>query len=397
MNSETYLYEIRTDCPHEVNKSIETLNNFGFKDNELLATKEKKLLNQIMAYHSSFSYEMLRNALDIETCSILKDSDLQLEMKFSDVKLKRKSRGYTFKVDIKFHADEWKDYDLYLIPMKFLESKSKSKSEISPKIKEFKNGKVYFEYHGKIAIEELYQIRFQFYSSSYQKLITSLLLINEQHLQNYFLEFDVAPEKCPIIFKDHKKVEILEWFDKRVETNNEQMMAIKKIVNCTAYPFPFIIFGPPGTGKTSTLVECVAQILQHKPDSRILITAQSNSACDEIGARLLKAVDRKKIYRIYSISQLKNQESTEMRKELLKISNLRNNRDHAVTSGQIEYFNVVIATLMKSNLLTKFKKRYNYYDYIFVDECASATELECLVPIMGKFKRTSATVLSKLI
>lgn len=389
-DNNTYLDKNKkcADTPHKVNKSIENLNTFGFKDDGLLATEEKELLGQIMAYHnkrdSSFSYEMLRNALDIEICSTLKDCHLRLEMEFSYVELKRKSSGFAFKVDIKFHADEWKDYELYLIKMESLESESTSE-RTKGIIKDYKNGEVYFEVHKTaLCIKKLYHIRFQFFSSSYQVLINTLLLINTHHLQNYFLEFDVAPEKCPITFKDHKKVEILEWFDKRVESNNEQMMAIKNIVNCTAYPFPFIIFGPPGTGKTSTLVECVAQILQHKPDSRILITAQSNSACDEIGVRLIKAVDRKKIFRIYASSQLKNQESTEMRKELLKISNLRGNREHGVTCEQIKYFNVVIVTLMKSNLLTTFKNRYNYYDYIFVDECASATEIECLVPIMGK-------------
>lgn len=36
------------------------------------------------------------------------------------------------------------------------------------------------------------------------------------------------------------------WFNKQVETNNEQQTAIKNIINGTAYPFPYVVFGPPG-------------------------------------------------------------------------------------------------------------------------------------------------------
>lgn len=47
-----------------------------------------------------------------------------------------------------------------------------------------------------------------------------------------------------------------------------------------------IIHGPPGTGKTSTLVEYVLQHLQMYPNKRILITAPSNIAVDTIVERL---------------------------------------------------------------------------------------------------------------
>ncbi|KAG1748034.1 P-loop containing nucleoside triphosphate hydrolase protein, partial [Suillus occidentalis] len=49
---------------------------------------------------------------------------------------------------------------------------------------------------------------------------------------------------------------------------------------------PFAVFGPPGTGKTITIVEAMKQLLKHKPNSRILATAPSNSAADIIASRL---------------------------------------------------------------------------------------------------------------
>lgn len=38
----------------------------------------------------------------------------------------------------------------------------------------------------------------------------------------------------------------LEWFNKNIATNDEQQLAIRNIVNCTSYPLPYVVFGPPG-------------------------------------------------------------------------------------------------------------------------------------------------------
>lgn len=50
------------------------------------------------------------------------------------------------------------------------------------------------------------------------------------------------------------------WFNKSVGQNPEQKQAIINILNKTAYPAPYILLGPPGTGKTATLVELICQV-----------------------------------------------------------------------------------------------------------------------------------------
>lgn len=49
-----------------------------------------------------------------------------------------------------------------------------------------------------------------------------------------------------------------------------------------------ILFGPPGTGKTYTLIELTKRIVNANPQSKILLTAPSNQAADLLCYRLSK-------------------------------------------------------------------------------------------------------------
>ncbi|KAG6902934.1 hypothetical protein C0995_009326 [Termitomyces sp. Mi166 len=51
-------------------------------------------------------------------------------------------------------------------------------------------------------------------------------------------------------------------------------------------PVPYLISGPPGTGKTRTVVETVLQILRLQPEACILLCAPSNPATDTLVLRL---------------------------------------------------------------------------------------------------------------
>lgn len=45
-----------------------------------------------------------------------------------------------------------------------------------------------------------------------------------------------------------------------VQKNPEQCQAVQNIINGTSLPAPYLLFGPPGTGKTVTLVETMLQV-----------------------------------------------------------------------------------------------------------------------------------------
>lgn len=53
---------------------------------------------------------------------------------------------------------------------------------------------------------------------------------------------------------------ICRFYDAKLHSNKEQEQAVKNIVAGTSRPVPYLVFGPPGTGKTVTIVEAIKQV-----------------------------------------------------------------------------------------------------------------------------------------
>ncbi|CAM9888298.1 unnamed protein product [Bubo scandiacus] len=93
------------------------------------------------------------------------------------------------------------------------------------------------------------------------------------------------------------------WFDRKLQANEEQCRAVTHIVTGMSRPAPYLIFGPPGTGKTVTLVEAIKQVWTCFKDARILACAPSNSATDLLCQRLIKDIAPRYIYRLVANSR----------------------------------------------------------------------------------------------
>lgn len=123
------------------------------------------------------------------------------------------------------------------------------------------------------------------------------------------------------------------------------------------------------------------QILRLKPSSKIFLTAQSNSACNEIGERLLQFLDIRKVFRLFS-SRLRDSNQGALSSKLLPSSNLRNPKQSIFPSmEELKYFPVVISTISTSSQLDR-ARLHSYFDYIFIDECAATNEPEACIPIV---------------
>ncbi|XP_034939289.1 putative helicase mov-10-B.1 [Chelonus insularis] len=203
---------------------------------------------------------------------------------------------------------------------------------------------------------------------------------------NYALN-KVYQNRMVSMFFPQKNVDITEskdidinWINKNIETNPEQMQAVKNILKKTSHPAPYIVFGPPGTGKTSTLVETICQIMIRNPSNRILICTSSNSAADEIVERLINqfsSVDDT-IFRMYGASR----KSTEIKLQLKTVSNFADTTTISLAEEVFLTKKIVVTTLMTCTRLHAYKLRADHFSYLFIDEAGQASEIETLIPFV---------------
>ncbi|KAL9702497.1 hypothetical protein quinque_006015 [Culex quinquefasciatus] len=174
-----------------------------------------------------------------------------------------------------------------------------------------------------------------------------------------------------------------EWFRPSIASNPEQAQAIRNILNQTSFPVPYVLFGPPGTGKTSTLAEAIGQIYKLRPSVNVLAVATSNSAANELTSRLLEIIPEDNVYRFFARSCARKKRDIE--KEVLDVSNLRGSTvaDSQRFYEKIRPCRVVLCTASTAGRLVGMDIPKEHFSYIFIDECGSAKEISSLVPIVG--------------
>ncbi|KAK9452376.1 P-loop containing nucleoside triphosphate hydrolase protein [Limtongia smithiae] len=93
----------------------------------------------------------------------------------------------------------------------------------------------------------------------------------------------------------------LEWFDDGL--NYEQQRAIDVVVSRSYGDVPFLISGPPGTGKTKTMVEMALQLVTRDPKCHVLMCAPSDAAADTLALRLRTHLNIRELFRLNEFSR----------------------------------------------------------------------------------------------
>uniref|UniRef100_A0A3P8YF88 RNA helicase n=1 Tax=Esox lucius TaxID=8010 RepID=A0A3P8YF88_ESOLU len=175
------------------------------------------------------------------------------------------------------------------------------------------------------------------------------------------------------------KLQQLWLYDKALEQNPEQYSAVQNIVAGSSRPAPYLVFGPPGTGKTVTLVEAIKQVLKTKGSSHILACAPSNSAADLLCVKLLEHLEKRKLFRMYASSRNPDDVPT-------AIVDCCNMGEHCFVfpcKEELMKYSIIITTLLTAGRLVTGGIPPDHFSHVFVDEAGHAVETETIIPLAG--------------
>ncbi|XP_055679175.1 putative helicase MOV-10 isoform X2 [Lutzomyia longipalpis] len=242
------------------------------------------------------------------------------------------------------------------------------------RVYELKKDHVVLDFEDMIVLKDLkYDIHFLTNRMTIQLERQALDFVEQHKIQKFF--FPECLTKHSIDFHG------FDWVNESIKTNPEQQSAVIHIVQKSSFPSPYILMGPPGTGKTTTLVEAIYQILMRSPNDRILVAATSNYACDVITIRLLKFLQTSQVYRMFASSKEQNLDSIDPK--LLEISNLKGGTHYYPTIVYLSKFSVILTTLAIAGKFAQARIHSGHFQYVFIDEAGSSTEPSTLIPIAG--------------
>uniref|UniRef100_A0AAX7VWM2 RNA helicase n=1 Tax=Astatotilapia calliptera TaxID=8154 RepID=A0AAX7VWM2_ASTCA len=194
-------------------------------------------------------------------------------------------------------------------------------------------------------------------------------------LQHRAVDLAVKHQLEEVLFPSGASIStsLCRMFNRQLENNPEQHAAVQRIVAGSSKPAPHLVFGPPGTGKTITVVEAINQVSKADPSAHILACAPSNSACDLLCERLQVNMDSHQIYRVYANSRDPNS----VPKSLLVNSFVPPQKEVTMK------YKVVVTTMVTAGRLVSGGIPVGHFSHVFVDEGGQAVEPECVIAIAG--------------
>ena len=184
------------------------------------------------------------------------------------------------------------------------------------------------------------------------------------------------------------------------QLNHEQLRAVESIVTQEYGTIPYLIHGPPGTGKTKTLVEAALQLLATGTAKHILICAPSDPAADTLAIRLKSSLDPSAMLRLNPPSRT----FAEVPMELLPyccingvafdLPPFRRMMQYKVVVTSCRDADVLVKAELANRSLMKLEKELlsslrndvlplpdPHWQALLIDEAAQAAEPEALIPL----------------
>ncbi|PKU67749.1 probable RNA helicase SDE3 [Dendrobium catenatum] len=175
--------------------------------------------------------------------------------------------------------------------------------------------------------------------------------------------------------------------------NREQIHSVEMILGCKGFP-PYVIHGPPGTGKTITLVEAILQLYTTRRKAKILVCASSNSAADHVLEKLLAedafGVRQNEIFRLNATSR----PLEDIKSDFIRFCFFEDTTFKCPPLKALLHYRVIISTYMSAFLLHAEGIRKGYFSHIFLDEAGQASEPETMVPISTLCVKDTVVVLA---
>ncbi|EAU82902.2 RNA helicase [Coprinopsis cinerea okayama7 len=183
----------------------------------------------------------------------------------------------------------------------------------------------------------------------------------------------------------------LQHYNHLISTNEPQVRAVVSIARLPAGSPPFIVFGPPGTGKTITIVEAIRQVLKLNPNAKILACAPSNSAADLIAERLAVGLNSDMLFRMYAPSRTKDQVPDKLCNYVFTTPD---NHFSVPPIKTMMSFRVIVSTCVAASMASGIGIPRGHFSHIFIDEAGQATEPEAFISIKTMADSLTNIVLS---
>ncbi|KAJ6581930.1 P-loop containing nucleoside triphosphate hydrolase protein [Mycena capillaripes] len=178
--------------------------------------------------------------------------------------------------------------------------------------------------------------------------------------------------------------------NRRIVEAPEQFETVVAIVHQPPGSPPFVVFGPPGTGKTVTIVETIRQLLLRDSEACILACAPSNSAADLI-ARNLMSLGTTQLFRLNSLSR----KYENLPKDLVKFSAVNDNSTFVFPVVEdLRKYRVIVSTCLSGGVPANLGLKRGHFSHIFCDEAGQATEPEIMVAVKSIADESTNIVLA---